>query len=352
MAHSTLNPMAPAAAGHPAAASPAERRAPTLHVCGINHVGASIPQRERYALSPEDCARLLRSLKTEAAEAGRDDQFMILSTCNRTEIYGFSASASFAFELREAFLAIGADAADPGAASPPIYEHQGMEAVRHLFSVCAGLDSMILGENQIKQQIRQAYELSQAEGAVGPDLHRLIEATHRTGKRIRTETDLNVGTLCVGKAAVLKGEQVLGDLRGRSCMVIGAGKVGRIAARAISERQPGRLWIVNRSVENAREIVDELGGEAYGLDALACLLPEAEFIIGAAYAPELILSADLYAAQCPADRRPGRVCMVDAALPRIFDPALDAIEGVRLFDIEHMEEIVEENRRRRATAAR
>lgn len=338
---------------HPAAEAQTARPAALLHVCGLNHTRASIPQRERYALSSEQCAALLRSLKDSAQPAGRNDQFMILSTCNRTELYAFSTRPRFTTELRQTFLALGGIPSDaPEADLPAIYEYQGLEAARHLFAVGSGLDSMILGENQIKQQIRQAFELSLAEGASGPDLHRLVEAGHRIGKRIRTETDLNVGTLCVGKAAVLKGEQTLGDLRGRTCLIVGAGKVGRIAARAISERHPARLWVVNRSIENAREIADELGGEAYGLDALACLLPEAEFIIGAAYAPELILAADLYAAQCPAGRRPARVCMVDAAMPRILDPALGAIEGVQLFDIEHMDEIVAENRRRREGAAR
>jgi len=315
-----------------------------LYVCGLNHRRAPIAVRERYALSPEQCGALLRQYVSQ----GLADQILILSTCNRTEFYAYSARPQFARELREAFLALGRENGDGD--EPPIDEYEGDAAVRHLFAVGSGLDSMILGENQIKQQLTQAYELCRAEAATGPDLNRLIEASHRAGKRIRTETDLNAGTLCMAKAAVLRGEQVLGGLEGKVCMVIGAGKIGQIAARPIAERHPARLWIVNRTVERAGAIAAELGAEAYGLDSLDCLLPEAQFILGAAYAPELILDRARYEHFC-AEGRPERVCMVDAAVPRIIDPAIGELAGVELFDIEHMEEIVEENRQRRQEQA-
>lgn len=317
-----------------------------LYVCGLNAEAAPMSVRERYALLPEECAELVRRLR----EAGLSEQTMVLSTCNRTELYAFSNRPGFAPRLREAFMKIGQGLqAEPEI--PPVYEYEGIDAVRHLFAVGAGLDSLILGENQIKQQIRQAFEIARGAGADGPDLHRLVEATHRVGKQIRTQTDLNVGTLCVGKASVVKGEHVLGSLEGKVCMVIGAGKVGKMAARAIMERRPARLWIVNRTVEKAREVAEGLGAEAYSLEDLTCLLPETEFILGAAYAPELILSRMLYERFCPEGKRPERVCIVDAAVPRIIDPLLGELKGVQLFDIEHMEEIVSENRRSRSVAA-
>ena len=319
---------------------------PVLHVCGLNHMRAQLDLREQYALSPEQVAALVRKFLS----TGFARQVMVLSTCNRTEIFAFGERADFALELREAFLALGSNIDTP-AGPPPIHEYEGIDAVRHLFAVSAGLDSMILGENQIKQQIQQAYEICRAEGASGPEMSRLVEAAHRAGKRIRTETGLNAGTLCVGKAAVLKCEHVLGSIEGKVCMVIGAGKVGKIAARAIAERHPGRLWIVNRTVEKAMEVAEGLGAEAYALEDLHCLLPEAEFILGAAYADELILDRALYERHCPPDARPARVCMIDAAVPRILDPALAQVEGVELYDIEHMQEITEENHRRRLSEA-
>ena len=317
-----------------------------LYVCGLNQAAAPMAVRERYALLPEQCAQLVRDLR----ERGLSDQSLVLSTCNRTEIYAFSNRHGFAFELRDAFVKLG-EGLQADREPPPLYEYEGIDAVRHLFAVGAGLDSMILGENQIKQQIQQAFELARAAGGGGSDLHRLVEATHRVGKQIRTQTDLNVGTLCSGKASVIKGEHVLGSLRGKVCLVIGAGKVGKMAARAIAERQPARLWIVNRTMEKAQEVAEGLGAEAYGLESLTCLLPEAEFILGAAYSPELILSRVLYERFCPEEKRPDRVCIVDAAVPRIIDPLLGELRGVQLFDIEHMEEIIDENRRNRSVAA-
>lgn len=317
-----------------------------LSVCGLNHVHAELALREHFALSPQDSERTLRRL----LDSGLCDQALVLSTCNRTELYAFGAEPDHAARLKNEFLALGGDAA-PAVEPPPIYEYQGIEAVRHLFAVTAGLDSMILGENQIKQQVREAVELSRAAGACGADLNRLIEAGFHAGKCIRTETDLNTGTLCVAKAAVLKAEQALGTLAGKVCVVIGAGKIGRIAARVIGEQGPARLYIINRTPEHAGFVAQELGAESYGLDALACVLPEAEFILGAAYAPELLLSRDDYEAACSGNNRPAHCCMVDAAVPRILDPALSTLHGIDLFDIEQLEEIIEDNRRRRQTAA-
>jgi glutamyl-tRNA reductase len=330
-----------------AAEQVARTRRPLPHVCGINHTRAPLELLERYALGPEAAANMLRRLREEAGA----DQALVLSTCNRTELYGWSDAPDLAARLREMLLAIGETTApDAGAAS--LYEYRGLEAVRHLFAVESGLDSMILGENYIKQQVRQAWETSRALGADGPDLHRLMQAALRCGKRIRAETELNVGTLESDVAAILKAEQVLGTLTGRTCLVIGAGKIGRRAARAIAERMPARLLIVNRTVETARAIADACRGEAHGLDALPELLPLAEFVLGAAYAPEFVIPRAAYAEAIGRHCPPATVCMVDTAVPRIFDPDLATLPGVRLFDLEHMQEIVEENRRRRVAAAR
>ncbi len=319
----------------------------TFHVCGLNHTRAEVEVRERYALD----ADATRALLVRIREEGIGEQALVISTCNRTELYLWSGADRAAERLYELFIAIGADAA-PEAGPPPIYQYQRLEAVRHLFAVAAGLDSMILGENQIKQQLREAHTLSREAGCNGPDLHALVESAFRAGKRIRTETALNEGTLCVGKAAVLQGEERLGGLAGRTCLIIGAGKIGRMASRAISERRPGRLWIVNRTLERAEALAAELGGEAYSFENLPCLLPEADLILGAAHAPELVLRRDFYANIARDGERPRRVVMVDVAVPRILDPALESLDGVELYDIGQMEEIVETNRRQRVGAAR
>jgi glutamyl-tRNA reductase len=319
----------------------------TAHVCGINHTRASLEVLERYALSPEAAEALLRRLVEEMG-AG---QAMVLSTCNRTEIYGWSEEAGLGGRLREALLGVGEEA-EPEAGPPPLYEYRGVEAVRHLFAVESGLDSMILGENHIKAQVRRAWVMSQATGAAGAELNRTVQGALRCGKRIRTETGLNEGTLECDMAAILKGERELGTLEGKTCLVIGAGKIGRRSARAIAERRPARLLIVNRTVATAREIADACCGEAHGLEALEGLLPTADFVLGAAYAAEFVVRREAYAAaRADGGATPAAVCMVDTAVPRIFDPALGDLEGVRLFSLEQMQEIVESNRQRRLAAA-
>ncbi len=317
---------------------------PTLHMCGINYNSAPLAIRERFALCPSRCAEELRRLR----EAGLAEQILILSTCNRTELYAFSTHGCFESELAAALRGL----ADPPIDATLIYRHRGVEAARHLFAVGAGLDSMILGENQVKGQLRAAYERSREHDAAGPDLARLVEAAFRAGKRIRSETELNSGTLDVGKAAVLQGETVLEGLAGRVCILLGAGKIGTVAARAIAERRPGRLLIVNRTLERAQPLANELGGEAFGIEALPKLLPEADFVLGAAYAPGLLLDRAVWERAYGGPRPPRRrLCMVDAAVPRSIDPALALIDGIELFDIEHMEEIVARNRERRQCAA-
>ncbi len=331
-------------------AAPPEARAlaasGTAHVCGINHARAELALRERFALSREGCRELLGRIRRE----GIASQALVISTCNRTEIYAWGGEA-LPCRLRELFFGL-ASLEHPEAGPPALYQYQGLEAARHLFAVAAGLDSMILGENQIKQQLREAHALAREAGCSGADLYALVDAAFRAGKRIRSETALNEGTLCVGMAAVLRAESWLGGLGGRSCLIIGAGKISRMAARAIAERRPGRLMIVNRTLEHAAELAAELGGEPHGLDDLPRLLPEAELVLGAAHAPELIVAREAYESCSRAGARPARVCMVDVAVPRILDPALGTLEGVGLFDIGELEEVVGENQRRRAGAAR
>jgi glutamyl-tRNA reductase len=321
-----------------------------MHVCGISHARAPLETLERYALSPDAARAMLGRVRSEAAAS----QAMVLSTCNRTELYAWSDAPDCAARLRALMLAIGAQAAPdaaPDAAPPPLYEHRGLEAIRHLFAVESGLNSMILGENHIKRQAREAWEASQAAGTAGPDLNRAMQAALACGKRIRSETALNVGTLELDIAAILKAEQELGSLEGRVCLVIGAGKIGRRAARALAERRPARLLIVNRTPSKARAIAEACGGEAHGLDALPGLLPLADFVLGATYAPEYVVRLDALA-QAPARDGARVACLIDVAMPRVIDPRLAELPGVRLFDLEHMQEAVEANRRKRLDAAR
>ncbi len=322
------------------------RHLPLAWLCGMNHISAPLAMRERFALNSGQAQDLIQHVRTDH----NDCQFMIISTCNRTELVAFSNDPGFGIQLREIFVNIHPGIFDANM-PPPIYEYSGIEAARHLFAVTAGLDSLLLGENQIKGQLKKAFENGLAGGAIGPEMHRLYASANHCSKRIRSETELNLGTLEVGKAAVLKGEMVLGGLKGRHCLVIGSGKVGRLAARAIAEREPSRFCIVNRSLRNAEMTASEAGAEARSLDELPALLADADFILGAAYAPELVLSESIYQKACRNRHRNTKVCMVDVGVPHILDKRLNSIDHVELFNLEEMQGIIDCHRRQRAGAA-
>ncbi len=216
---------------------------PRLYVCGISHERAELAIRERFAIGRPQVERILGRLGEEdlATEA------FVLSTCNRTEVYAYGPEyESFATQLEKFFLTLATPELDAHHTAP-LYNYNGVEAVRHFFAVNSGLNSMILGENEIKAQIRDAFELSQTAGMAGQNLHRLVDRANRCAKRVKTETGLNSGTLSFGRASVMRAEEVLRTLAGKFCVVIGAGKIGRAAAVEIASHTPGKLTIVNRS---------------------------------------------------------------------------------------------------------
>lgn len=320
---------------------------PVLYVCGINHERAPLALRERFALSPERCAQVLQRIR----EDGLAEEALVLSTCNRTELYVFGPQPEiFAERLHTFFLSLSNEPIEEHRALP-LYEYDGVEAVRHFFAVNSGLDSLILGENEIKAQVRQAYDLSVKESMAGRNLHRLVDRAFRCSKRIRTETELNTGTLCYGRASVMQAESVLGELEGKICVVIGAGKVGRAAAVALNEHRPAKLYIINRTPERAREIAEGLNAEIVPIHQMAPAMREADMIVGAAFAPNFLVTRDMFErvrGQC-ADVR--KVCLIDTAVPRILDQEIRSLPGVALYDIGDLEQVVAANRQKRVEAA-
>lgn len=318
----------------------------TVFVCGINHERAELSLRERFALGPQRCVETLKKIKEE----GLADEALVLSTCNRTEIYIIAPmQETLGRRLREFFLAL----AGPQAKSHgiPLYNYDGLEAARHFFAVNAGLNSMILGENEIKSQARSAFEMSVKHGMAGPDLHRFVTCANRCAKRIKRETDLNTGTLSFGKVSILRAEEVLGSLRDRVCVVIGAGKVGRVAAEALAERHPAQLVIVNRTIERAQEVARGLAADVAQIGDIPGLMQEADLVIGAAFAPNFLVTRTMFEAARGTASEDRRVCLVDAAVPRILDRAIGDLPGVTLLDVGDLEGIIAENRDRRLAAS-
>lgn len=318
----------------------------TVYVCGINHERAELSLRERFALGPERCVQTLAELR----ELGLANEALVLSTCNRTEIYVIAPLQELLGQrLRDFFLHLAGP--DHKHHSVPLYNYDGLEATRHFFAVNAGLNSMILGENEIKAQARAAFQMSVDHGMAGPNLHRLIKWANRCSKRIRSETELNTGTLSFGKVSVLRAEEVLGSLSNKVCVVIGAGKVGRVAAEALSERKPAQLVIVNRTLERASDVARGLAADVAQIGDIPALMQEADLVIGAAFAPNFLVTRPMFEAARGFASEDRRVCLIDAAVPRILDKAIGELPGVTLLDVGDLEDIIASNRDRRMAAS-
>lgn len=336
-----------AEAAQPAGDDAAKLGDQTIYVCGINHERAELAIRERFAMDRGRCLEALAEMRHQ----GLAGEAMVLSTCNRTEIYAAGhANGEFTKQLRAYFLSLGGKE-EGEHHTVPLYNYNALEATRHFFAVNAGLNSMILGENEIKGQVRQAFEASKQEGMLGTTLHRFFEGANRCAKRIRTQTDLNTGTLSYGKASVLRAEELLGTIEGKVCLVIGAGKVGRVAAEALAERNPSRLVIINRTPENAAQLAEGIDAETAAIGEIPELIRDAHLVIGAAFAPNFLVTKEMFLAARGESSSESQVCLVDAAVPRILDRGIGELPGVTRLDISDLESIIAINRDKRIQAS-
>ncbi|MCX6552141.1 MAG: glutamyl-tRNA reductase [Acidobacteria bacterium] len=220
------------------------------------------------------------------------------------------------------------------------YARTGEQAARHLFRVAAGLDSMILGEHQILGQVRDAQSRAQEAETLGPLTHRLWSAALHTGKRARAETDIGMGAVSIAQAAVSLAERVLGDLRGRRVLLIGAGDTCRLAARHVADRRPAHLWVANRTAGRAAALAEAFGGDAIGLEDIDAVLPLADAVVSATRAPGFVVTGDMVR-RAAAGRTDRPLVLVDIAVPRDIDPAAGAVEHASLFSIDAVHTLVD-----------
>jgi len=305
---------------------------------GISHHQAPVELRERAAVDPKRAAELAQQLAGERSEA------VCLSTCNRTELYLANESVEEAEQNAEAaLLALEAEL------GPALYRLRDEAAALHLFRVAAGLDSMVPGEGEILGQVRGAHEA----GATGPILDRLFRQALHAGKKARAQTGIGESPASVSSAAAALAEQVFGDLRGRSILVIGAGKVGELAVRNLASRGATIAFVANRSVDRAAELAGLFGGEPVPLDRVDAELERADVVLSSTSAPGWIVTRDQVARALPA--RKGRpLFLIDLAVPRDLDPGIHDLDGCYLYDIDDLEAVVAETlagRRREAARA-
>ena len=284
-----------------------------LFAVGVSHHHAPLEVRERLYLQDGQAAEL-------AAELG---DAVVLSTCNRTEVYLAGGDAERARRLLEERSGLELDCM--------LARWEDGEAVTHLFRVAAGLDSLVPGESQILGQIRLAYDAARTAGATGTLLNRLFEDALRAGKRVRTEAKLHELPESVAASAVELAAAELGGLEGRRALLFGAGKMSELAARDL-RRRGAEVVVSSRTLESAQDLVERVGGRAAAFDAVAVELPDADLVISATRCPYAILHAE---AVRPREKP---LVLVDVAVPRDLDPAIGELEGCTLHDIDALGE--------------
>ncbi len=313
-----------------------------LVLVGMNHRSAPVEVREGAALDGDAALAAL----TDGLTGPLIRELVLISTCNRTELYAHLATADVAAGAESLIGLLRRHAPNAAFDRSHLYLLHGEAAVTHLLRVAAGLDSMMLGEGQILAQLRAAHAASAQASASGAVLNRLFQTAFRAGKRARTETEIGQGAVSVSLAAAELAAKICGDLRRRSALVIGAGETGELAARHLTGKGIGRLLIANRTAERASALSERVGAEAVPLEALGRHLSEVDIVVSATGSPEILVTADDVRRAMSA--RGGRMLvMIDIAVPRDLDPEIRRIDDVFLHDIDDLQGLVQQNLARR-----
>ena len=308
-----------------------------LHLVGLSHKSAPVAVREKVALGGDELKDAMSSL------AGRPgvSEAMVVSTCNRVECYVYGESLE---EARRFFLERTADA------KGHLYEHSGRDAVRHLFRVAASLDSMVVGEPQILGQVKESYGLAAAAQSAGAFVSRLCNRAFATAKRVRSETEIARGAGSVSQVAVELVGKIFGDLKNRAVLLVGAGKMGALSAKALRDLGADRILVTNRSPEKAQALALEIGATAEPWEGLTSLLALADVVIVSTGAPTYVIAQDL-AAHVMKARRGRSMCLIDLAVPRNVDPACGQLDNVYAYDIDDLQKVVVQTHAARAGEA-
>lgn len=313
-----------------------------LKILGLNHNTAPVEIREQVVFSGEECARALAAIRTLDGIG----EAIVLSTCNRTEFYVEANDAGL--------IALGdwliADQSLDQRARESLFTLHGDDAVKHLFRVACGLDSMVLGEPQILGQLKDAFRTAEAAGTVQQSLGRLFRHTFSVAKKVRTDTEIGASPVSVAYAAVNLANQFFSGFSQHTALLVGAGATIRLVAQHLHAKGIGRLFVANRDVTRAQDLASEFGGYALPLSELAGTLPDADILITSTASPDPIISkAQMQKAVQTRKRRP--VFAVDIAVPRDLDPAIAELDDVYLYSIDDLEKVILEGQTNREAAA-
>jgi len=306
-----------------------------LVLVGTSYQRAPVELRELLAYNADLRREALERLSVDGSEA------VVLSTCNRTEVYAVDERPALAEERIYGELS-GLSGLTQSELAPALYSVTDEAAAVHLFRVAAGLDSMVPGEAQILGQVREAYEAAREAGTTGSTLHRLFRQALRVGKRVRTETAIGENPASVSSAAAQLAERVFEDLAGRRILLLGAGKTADLTAANLISRGVGEIVVANRSHERAEALARRFGGRAVGLDAVEAELVQADVVVASTSSQGYVLAA-AQVERAMKERRGRPVFFIDIAVPRDVDPAVNELEGCYLYDIDDLERVVAES---------
>lgn len=309
-----------------------------LFVAGVSYKTAPVALREKLAVSNGR----LRCAGCRLKVRGELSEIVVVSTCNRVEIYGVRSRPGVPVE--GLFRELGGADTD---FAPYLYVKEGVPAIEHLFSVASGLDSMVLGETEITGQIKQAYLAAQEAKLTGRITNRLFQTALQVAKEIRTQTGIGRGSTSVGSVAVELAERIFDqDLSDKTVMIIGAGKMGEACVRHLAKKAAHAVLVTNRSYERAVGLASEFGGRAIHFDELLSAMAEADIVVSSTGCPHTILKRDDLVSVMSA-RRNRPLFLVDIAVPRDIEGDVQDLPNVYLYNVDHLESIVRENLRSR-----
>jgi glutamyl-tRNA reductase len=309
----------------------------------MSHRSAPVEVRERVAFPPCAGRSFLRRLKDD----GVVSEAVLLSTCNRTEVYAVVEDEG----ARGLMLDLLAEdrGVDRASLEQDTYWLTDAQAVRHLYRVASSLDSMVVGEGQILGQVREAYRAATEEHCAGQILNRLFHTSLRVGKKVRSETGIGDSSLSVPRVAVKLAEEVFGELAGRRALVLGAGDMSELVVEHLKDRGIADLLIANRTPERATLLANRVGGRAVPFDAIAAELPEVDVVVSSTGSGEWIVRSETVAGALELRSEP--LFFIDIAVPRDIDPVVQTLRSVYLYDIDDLQAVVERNAEGRQDAA-
>lgn len=318
-----------------------ERR---LIAVGISHHTASVEERETLSFSADAIPVLLKGLR----EDGFSNEALLLSTCNRTELYTVPGSRGNMERLAR-WLTETAGSTERTICEK-VYKKQGQDALHHIFRVASSLDSLVLGEPQIVGQMKDAFRMAQGCNAAGPVLHRVMDHAMNVSKRVRTETEIAREAVSVGRAGVELARQVLGDLSEKSALLVGAGAHGKVVLRALQDAGLKEIVVSSRTFENAATLAAGFNGSAVPLQEVDRCLGRVDVVITSTNAGRILIGRDDVAASLAA-RRGRSLVMIDLSVPRNVEATVNELSGVFCFDIDDLAKLAGRGKEARRNAA-